>query len=159
MMDAIADAIVARLKARFQGWKVDRFPDVPARYPFLSAQRELLVSYEESNYGEPESIWPASVPRTASFAVTILVRSLKGPNGAAATIDDVRKALFGWQAPQGGTPFVPTRDRFVSEDEGVWRFVVSFRTVIPTVAEVAELDGPPLTGVETESETIGGEAA
>lgn len=152
MIDALANAIVARLKARFPRFKVDHFPDVPERHPFASATRELLVAYEGSTFGEPQSMDPVYCDRAVEWGVTLLVRSLRGPDGAQTMIEEVRKALMGWRAPQGGQRFMPTGDRFVSEENGVWRFLISFRVTVPSVGETTTLDGPPLKSAEGEGE-------
>lgn len=171
----IAQAVVDRLKLfMFPEFKVEHFPNAPDRYPFASAQRELLVTYERSSYGEAESISPISVTRTPEITVTTLVRSLRGPQGVDTTLDRVRACLFGWRlqrrvqtagpgpsdpplvtwVPLGGTALVPTLESFHSEDQGVWRFVSAFRFTTPEVAyepPIPTLADGPITDIEFDS--------
>lgn len=147
MIDTLAQHIVDRLAARpaLAKAKVEHFPDVvPKRWQMSGARVELLVIYEGGTDSEQQSFAPASTERTLLYTVAIFVRSLRGPEGAHATIEHVRQALFGWRSPLGGTAFVPVKDGFVGEDEGVWRFGVTFRTTIPDVAELAQPAGAPL---------------
>jgi Gp37 protein len=146
-MEALTDAVVARLQAEMDGYTVDRFPDVPARYPWAGADKLLLVAYERSNYGDAASLEPFYQDRTYELSVTVVVRSLRGPEGAGDTIDAVADALMGWSPPTGGTPLLLLRDEFVSEDQGTWRFVVAFQGVVPKVAAAADRTGPLLTEV------------
>ena len=171
----IAQAVVDRLKLFMHPeFKVDHFPNAPDRYPFAAAQRELLVTYERSTYGETESIAPLSVMRTPELTVTTLVRSLRGAQGADTTLDRVRACLFGWRlhrrvsspgpgpsdaplvswVPLGGTSLVPTQESFVSEDNGLWRFVSAFRFTVPEVAyepPIPTLGDGPITDIEFET--------
>lgn len=168
----IAQAVVDRLKLfMFPEFKVEHFPNAPTRELFLSARRELLVAYERSTYGEAESMAPISAMRTPEITVTTLVRNLRGPQGADTTLDRVRACLFGWRlqrrvetagpgpsdpplvtwVPLGGTALVPTQENFVSEDQGVWRFVSAFRFTVPEVAfepPIPTLGDGPITDIE-----------
>jgi hypothetical protein len=161
MMERASQAIVDRLKSKFGAdWKVDHFPDAPQRYTFGARGEELLVSYERSTYGAPESMAPISQRRDAEFAVMLVVRSLRGAKGAQETIENLRKALQGWrptapneanvQVPLGMGPMIPKEDTFVGEDNGVWRFSVSF-TSSAVAIQVTEpvITGPALSGLPT----------
>lgn len=159
MIDDLNQAVVDRLKATMPAFKVDHFPEDIARYPFNSARHELLVSYGRSTYGAAKSFAPLHVDQEAEVAVTLLTSSLRGPLGVLETIRDVRRHLFGWRparlevagdppAPTwvllGGSPLVPTGDRFVGEEQGVWRWSITFTTTFPVVEDRAALTGPLL---------------
>lgn len=94
---SLVTAVVQRLRAAFPGWTVERFPDDPEVYPFKDRGRAILVSYVRSTYGEIESFNPWSTTRTIELAVTVLSRSLVANDGAIETVDNVRRALFGWE--------------------------------------------------------------
>lgn len=149
-LDQIADAIVAALAAAVPTVKVDHFPDAPGRYPFASKTSELLVMYEGSEYSDPASISPISQSRGQTWSVTVVTRSLRGPGGAKALIEDVRQALTGWRTPYGGSAFIPTADKFLSEDNGTWQHVVMFKAEMPAVEKKAGLTGPTLTQITAE---------
>lgn len=151
--ELVEDAIVARLKSReaFEGMKVGSFPNVPSRYAFGAAGEELIVGYERSQYAGAESMHPQAQQRAAEFIVTVIARSLRGPKGTAAIIDECRKALFGWKpthaqsgAALGYTPMVMTKDEFVGEDQGIWRFALFFQSTTTIVAEAQAEDGPSI---------------
>lgn len=136
MSAELSELAVARLRALVHGVDVDHFPDVPERYAWAKTRQTLLVGYEGSTYATPsETLAPSSTTETVELGVTVLVRSLRGPLGAPALIARVRRALFGWRPPTGGGALVPTRSQFVSEDQGVWRFVIVFQSATTVVAE------------------------
>lgn len=153
-LDDVQDAIVERLKAwpAFVDTNVDHFPDVPARYAFGAAGEELLVGYEGSQYAGADAIVPVSQQRTVDFVVTVISRSLRGPSGVMQMIEDTRAALFGWKpitaggATLGFTPMVLTKDQFIGEDEGIWRYAIYFQSTTTTVASATELAGPAISG-------------
>lgn len=122
----LSEEVVERLRERLPDLRVDHFPDAPDRFEWAKADRMLLVSYGGSNYSTERTMDPSSCERTPEIGVTILVRSLRGPAGAPAMIDRVRLAIHGWRPPSQGGRMYPTRDEFVSENQGVWRFVIRF---------------------------------
>lgn len=159
MIADLNQAVVDRLKAAMPSFKVDHFPEVVDRYPFNKARHELLVSYGRSTYSSAKSFSPLHVDQEAEVAVTLLTRSLRGPLGVLETIRDVRRHLFGWRPallvsagdppvsswqPLGGSPLIPTGDRFVGEEQGVWRWSITFTTTFPVVEDRAALTGPLL---------------
>jgi hypothetical protein len=153
-MEDVVAAIKARLVAAFPAIEVEDFPDEPDQYVFVARDQKLLVAYERSTFGtDPESIAPLSLPRTPEFSVTVLVRSLRGPTGATQTIDDVIRALFGWRPTKddgsslGVGPLMPTKDELLGQDQGTWRFVISFTASTVAVEDRAALTGAPLSQV------------
>jgi hypothetical protein len=150
----LVDEVIARLTAELPDISVTNFPDDPAKYPFGKKAAELLVNYGGSDYGDPDAIAPISQPRDVDVEVTLLMRNLRGPTGATEAIDRVRVALTGWRASLGGAALTPVRDRFVAHADGVWRFVITFRTTIPAVQQLDDLTGTPLTGSTSDEETF-----
>lgn len=144
-LEAMADAIVARLEGAFPGRKVDHFPDIPDRKLFLKARSDMLVAHEGETFGAVQSFEPFSCDRTVTVSVTLVVRSLRGPKGAQVTLDAIRRALFGFKTPLGGTPLAPTRIDCLGEDQGVWIFVSYFATTTVAVATTQPLTGPAFT--------------
>lgn len=158
MIERLCEAIVLRLQERMPDFEVEHFPDAPDRFSWAGGREALLVGYEGSTFGSVESLHPASASRTVDVSVTLIVRSLRGELGAMSSLEGVRRALFGWRptlpdevtqeaTPLGFTALAPTREGFVSEDQGIWRFVLTFSCTTVAVAETEPLTGPPLQGV------------
>lgn len=144
MIEEVGDAIVARLKQRteLRAWNVEHFPDAVKRAKSASPMT-LLVSYEGSTDGPLISDLPAATDRSVVWAVSIVAKGLRGRDSASWAIDAVRRGLTGWTPPQGGEPLRPLKDGFISEDEGVWRFVVQFTAMIPAVSDPTVGNDPP----------------
>ena len=155
MINALAKAIVERLKDQLPGWDVDDFPNAPDRYGWAHQSQTLLVGFEGTTYGEPESLDPMSVTRELDMGVTILCRSLHGNLSIASALEDIRKTLMGWRpldadgVPIGIRSLRPLSERFVDEVEGVYRFVALYRGATTCAAEILTLSGPPLKGIST----------
>lgn len=149
MIRRLSDAVVGRLKTKMTSWNADHFPAAPSRYAWAHASATLLVAFEGASYGETDSLAPQSARRDVEMSVTILSRMLVGNISITSALDEVRRALFGWEPSDetgklGFGPMRPVRESFVSEEEGVWRFVAIYRSAIPVVADLASLSGPPL---------------
>lgn len=150
MIRRLSDSLVARLKAEMSSWDAEHYPPAPERYAWAHAKASLLVAFEGSIYGEVESMAPQSTGRDVEMSVTILARQLVGDISITSALDQVRVALFGWEPTDpngeklGFGPMRPVRESFVSEEDGVWRFVAIYRSSIPVVADVAPLSGAPL---------------
>lgn len=153
-LEVLTDAVVAHLRAALPALRVEHFPDVIDRRAMFSARQDLLVAYEGDSYGPTESFEPMSKPRTITVSVTLLVRSLRGAQGAQARIEQVRQALWGYVTPLGGYPLEPERTECLGEDQGVWMFVSYFRTTTWVVANATPLTGPTLTEASADTELI-----
>lgn len=163
MIERLTAAVVARLASEMPGWHADHFPDAPGRFQWAQRDRSLLVSYEGSTFGaDPQSLAPEALDRTAQLGVTVLTRSLRGGYGMASALELVRRALFGWapterddgvDVPFGWSRLVAIADQFVSEENGCWRFVVTFRTTSVVVAPVRPLVTDPFTGLVVKDES------
>jgi hypothetical protein len=153
MIDALAKSIVRRLQAEMVGWDVDDFPNAPDRYAWAHQSTTLLVAFEGANYGELQSMSPASAPREVDMSVTVLARSLRGNHSITDALEGVRHALFGWRPTDvhgnvlGFSALRPIRESFVSEEQGVWRFVAMYRSASISVAAIMGVSGAPLTQV------------
>lgn len=154
------DAIAARLKVRTADLRLDveHFPDNPDNYPFASRAMTLLVAPEVTQYAPPSSINGLAQEGTSTVSVTSLVRGLRGTDGATGVLTKVRRALHGWEPTKiegaepevvstylGWTRMMLVDERFVSQENGVWRFVSRFSTKATAVAEEEERTGAPFT--------------
>lgn len=151
-LEQLTEAIVSHLRTALPGLRVEHFPDVVDRRAMFSARQDLLVAYEADAYGKTESFDPPSKARTITVSVTLLVRSLRGAQGAQARIEQVRQALWGFATPLGGYPLEPERTECLGEDQGIWMFVSYFTTTTWVVATTTPLTGPTLTEVSADSE-------
>ena len=141
MIEAYVEALIARLKGRtsFRAWAVEAFPDKVERIKTANP-RTLFVSYEGS---ADTDAGQCVTNRAVTWAVTLIVAGQYGKEGGLQSIDAVRAALTGWTPPQGGDPLMPIKDGFVDEDQGKWRFVVTFKSALPFVVDPEAGNDPP----------------
>lgn len=153
MIDALAKSMVRRLTEEMPSWNVEDFPNAPDRYNWACQSTTLLVAFEGTTYGELMSLDPASAEREFDMSVTVLARHLKGDHSIATALEGVRAALFGWRPTDaqgnviGFSALRPIRESFVSEEQGVWRFVAMYRSASVAVAATMPLSGAPLSQV------------
>lgn len=151
MINELSKSMVRRLTQKMTGWEVDDFPNAPDRYPWAHKTATLLVVFEGTTYGDVESMSPPSATRDIDMSVTVLARNLRGDLSIASALEDARLALFGWRPTNidgtllGFRALRPVSERFVSEEQGVWRFVAMYRSATVCVADIMALTGAPLT--------------
>lgn len=149
--ETIQAQAAARLKARMTDFEVREFPEALERFDW-KADRTLLVSFGDGTYtSEAQSLAPPSVERARELHVTLLLRTLNGPQGAERTIDRIVEHIFGWRPVGGGNVFLPVRDGFQEEKDGTWRFVVVFTQTKTLVAFENENDLFPAPMQETDT--------
>lgn len=144
-IDDMIAAIVQRLGTAVPALQVEAFPDNPETYRLYHPKGAALVIYGGSQYGEPQAVDILVQERRAEFDVTLLLRNLRGPEGANAHLDAIRLALTGHKLVGGGSKLRPVHDRFVSHDNGIWRFEVTFAATIPAIEMAPEELGPAIT--------------
>jgi hypothetical protein len=153
MLDALASSMVRRLKAQMPVWTVEDFPNAPERYNFCHQTSTLLVAFEGSTYSDPYALSPMAADREVEMSVTVLARQLRGNLSITGAFELIRKALFGWRPtteddkPIGFGAMRPTRESFVGEEQGVWRYVVVYRSALPTVAAISTTTSAALKSV------------
>lgn len=154
MSEALFRAVEQRLASCMPGWTVESYPDDQGRFRWAGASSHLLVAPEGSTFAaDPESTDPLSLEETVRVSITVLVRSLRGELGAVTALTEIRRALFGWRPELDGErlgfgPVVPERSGFVSEAQGVWRWVIVFRCETVAVANASPLSGPAFKTAE-----------
>src|SRR6187402_1615009 len=143
-IERLTSAVVARLEQECEGLTAEHFPDAPDRFAWTKKEKSLLVSFEGGTYAsESNSIDPYSMDRALELGVTVITRGLRGKLGMADALELVRKSLFGWEPTENGVVLgwarlLPTAERFVGEDQGVWRFVQLYRTTTTVVGFATE---------------------
>lgn len=114
---------MARLKAKLPDFAVEFFPDNPEEYRLNHPKGALLVQYLRSRYAEQDDCDAVVQERKAEVAIVVMVRQLRGRDGAVATIDRVEAAMMGYRV-SGWRPFRLVENRFIREKAGLWSYVV-----------------------------------
>lgn len=154
MISALETAITNRLLswAGLADFQVEPWPEKPENYSLDSPNGALLIAYKGSNYGGPIPSDVVAQNRAMEFEIRILVRSLRDHSGGYSVIEEVRKAITGW-VPEGATRSAyPTKDGFLSEENGIWTFVVDI--AVPTLS--VQMEPPTDTDEIYLMETLGG---
>ena len=138
----IEQAIITRLRAKIQGLLIEGFPEKPSEYKLMHPKGALLVSYAGSTFSEPKSTDIVYQERKVEFDITIAMRHLRKPEGAYSHLDAVRIALTGHRIA-GCSKMYPTKEGFLSEDNGVWQYVMTFAMTMPAI-EIDEAEQLPL---------------
>ena len=127
MIAAIESALVARVKeilAPF-GFAVEPYPDGPGSYAMTHPRGAVLAVNKGSAYSPPETTSRAIQQRILTFELTVLVRNLRGHQGAYAVIDALACGLAGWKAPNAVFGARLAKDGFISREASVWTWGLS----------------------------------
>ena len=121
----IEQAILARLQAQIIGVEVEAFPDEPENYQLKHGAGAVLVRYTGSRFDRHEPTDVVIQDQTVTIELAVLMRSLRRHDaGILPMLDAVRAALTGYRIP-GASTLTPTKEEFVSYDQGVWRYDVT----------------------------------
>lgn len=143
MISALETAITNRLLgwAGLSDFQVEPWPEKPENYSLNSPNGALLVAYKGSKYGGPIPSDIVAQNRAMEFEIRIMVRSLRDHTGGYTVIEEVRKAITGW-IPDGATRSAYlTTDGFLSEENGIWTFVVD--VAVPSLSVQVEPSTDP----------------
>lgn len=117
----LESAIEAKLKAALPELEVAQFPEKPEEYQLLHPLGAVLVQYEGSAYGSNKvSTGAVAQVRTARFAITVLLRNLRGAAGCYEIMQRINTALHGLVIAGAISAVSLVAEHFVSETEGVW---------------------------------------
>jgi len=137
-VDEMLEGILGQLRAVVTTLKVEPFPEDPANYELFHPCGAVLVAYDGSpRYSESRDTGVNVQDRTVQFSTTLLLRNLRGPDGAHRYLDTVRLALNGYKLPGagGGSKLRPNGERLVDHTDGVWRYEIVFQGVVPEVEQ------------------------
>lgn len=148
----IIDALVVRLKAKLPQLAVEYFPDKPTEYRLNHPRGALLVSYLGSQFDKTVDVTYIAQPRTVKLSVTVILRQLNGRGGAVDVVDDVRRALIGWQPPDCRKVWAVS-DKFLGETAGLWQYAVDLASQSMLVEDSDVNTGQPLTQITYEEQT------
>ncbi len=159
-VEEMVDAVVDRLGSRIADLEVRAFPDNPEEYDLYHPVGAVLVAYAGSpRYSESRDTGVNVQDREVQISCTLLLRELRGPQGAHRYLDTVRISLNGFRLPGagGGSKLRPVQERLVDHDSGIWRFEMRFQGTVPEVEEEPEealprLERITLEGINTTTE-------
>lgn len=132
-IDAVADAMVVRLKQQLPGKiTVEDFPDKPEEYDFEGYDAAALVLWDGSTFDQSGPAGEQGTREALRMCVALLVRSLRGPSGAYALKHAIQLALHGWSFA-GTTGLRPVKADLERQGEGVFQYLLVFEGAIRAV--------------------------
>jgi hypothetical protein len=151
MIEEVETQIIEKLEANISNLKIEGFPENAEEYKLTHPKGAALVNYVGSTFSKPMSTGVVAQDREIVFQITLLMRNLRTHKGAYAHLDTIRAILTGFQ-PEGCKKFYPTRERFISENKGVWMYVVLFSSSTKHIEMDEEELLPLLKRITTEDE-------
>jgi hypothetical protein len=134
----IENFIIAKLQEDFKSLQVVGFPEKPQEYILLHPVGAILVRYSGGSYSNSNEIWFISQDKKMEFAITIVARNLRSNNGIYEILDNVKTSLCGYKI-DGCSKLIPTKEMFISENNGIWQYEISFTLTTPSVEEMEEM--------------------
>lgn len=132
-IDAVADAMVERLKQRLPGKvQVEHFPDQPEEYDFEGFDAAALVLWDGSTFDQAGPSGEQGTREALRMAVALMVRSLRGPSGAYVLKHEIQTALHGFSFA-GTTGLRPIKADLERQGEGVFQYLLVFEGAIRAV--------------------------
>lgn len=132
-IETIENKIIEKLKSKLTDLLVDAFPEKPQDFVFTHPKGAVLVHYQGGNYGNTESVGAIFQNKKMEFAITLVTRNLRTKNsGAYELLDEVKSILTGFQI-DGCSKMHPTKEGFLSENNGVWQYSINFEFTTPSI--------------------------
>ena len=130
----IENNIIEKLKDTFPNILVQGFPDKPSEFLLLHSIGALLVHYQGSNYSNSDALGFISQENKKEFSITVVTRNLRTNDGAYTYLDKVKSVLTGFE-PEGCSKLMPSKDFFISENNGIWQYGINFTLTTPNIQE------------------------
>lgn len=132
-IETIENKIIEKLKSKLTDLLIDAFPEKPQDFVFTHPKGAILVHYQGANYNNSESVGAIFQNKKMEFAITLVTRSLRTKNsGAYELLDEVKSILTGFQI-DGCSKMYPTKEGFLSENNGVWQYSINFEFTTPSI--------------------------
>lgn len=132
-IETLENKIIEKLKSKLTDLLVDAFPEKPQDFVFTHPKGAVLVHYQGGNYGNAESVGAIFQNKKMEFAITLVTRSLRTKNsGAYELLDKVKSILTGFQI-DGCSKMSPTKEGFLSENNGIWQYTINFELTTPSI--------------------------
>ena len=130
----IENNIIEKLKDTFQNILVQGFPDKPSEFLLLHSIGALLVHYQGSTYSNTDALGFVSQENRKEFSITVVTRNLRTNDGAYELIDKIKSVLTGFEI-KGCSELSPSKDFFISENNGIWQYGINFTLTTPNIQE------------------------
>lgn len=134
----IENCIINKLQQNFSNFQVAGFPEKPQEYVLLHPTGAILVRYCGGSYSSSNSIGYISQDKKMEFGVTVVTRNLRSNSGTYETLDKIKNTLCGYKI-NGCTKLTPTKENFISEQNGIWQYEILFTLTTPSVEEMEEI--------------------
>lgn len=133
----IEASIIEKLKEKITELEVIGFPEKPSEYKLLHYKGAILVHYQGGNYSESKSLGYIFQDKKLEFSITVVMRHLRNHDGAYEYLDKVREILTGF-IPENCTKMYPVKEEFISENNGIWQYLINFVTTTPTLENIED---------------------
>lgn len=154
-LEQVEDALIVALKEGVDGRvKVDSFPADVLTYDFAGLDAAALVHYKGSNFTGREGPTTPNQKRRMNYAIVLLARTLRQPDGAYHALEDIRLALQG-VAFVGAGPAEIVSDALVAEVHGQWRWEIVIGLNAPAVARDRRPASAIMRPITTETQIPG----
>lgn len=130
----IENNIIEKLKDTFPNILVQGFPDKPSEFLLLHSIGALLVHYQGSTYSNTDALGFVSQENKKEFSITVVTRNLRTNDGAYELIDKIKSVLTGFEI-KGCSELFPSKDFFISENNGIWQYGINFTLTTPNIQE------------------------
>ena len=130
----IENNIIEKLKDTFPNILVKGFPDKPSEFLLLHSIGALLVHYQGSTYSNTDALGFVSQENKKEFSITVVTRNLRTNDGAYELIDKIKSVLTGFEI-KGCSELSPSKDFFISENNGIWQYGINFTLTTPNIQE------------------------
>ncbi|MCV9878845.1 Gp37 family protein [Brenneria izbisi] len=144
-VSSVIEAVIAHLTEKLPNLQIEHFPENPADFQLNHPVGAVLVNYPGSRFGKPEAIGPLTQPHVITLNATVVLRQLNGPQGAVATLDEVRRTLCGYQPPNCRRKIWLMREMFLGKAGELWQYTLDFATESVSIEDANLPDGPLLT--------------
>jgi hypothetical protein len=132
-IETIENKIIEKLKSKLTDLLIDSFPEKPQEFVFTHPKGAILVHYQGGSYGNIESVGAIFQNKKMEFALTVVTRNLRTKNsGAYALLEEIKSILTGFQI-DGCSKMSPTKEGFLSENNGVWQYSINFEFTTPSI--------------------------
>lgn len=130
----VIDDYIERLQSANLGLAISEMPDSPSAYALRHTVGEVLVQYSNSNYAPPAEggqnypgalTKPQPQQRQLNIQLTVVLKSLRGPNGTNQKLDDVRNCLKEFRPRHCLSQVWFKQDGFIKETQGIWHYGIS----------------------------------
>ena len=131
----IENCIINKLQQNFSNFQIAGFPEKPQEYVLLHPIGAILVRYCGGSYSSSNSIGYISQDKKMEFGVTVVTRNLRSNY---ETLEKVKTVLSGYKI-LGCSKLMPTKENFISEQNGIWQYEILFTLTTPSVEEMEEI--------------------